>query len=118
MRGPLTRCRLSSTSLTHLLAHSLRFALDDAYRAAVEGAWSGEWGTPALSRWMRDLGYHASRHADEFGAYVLTEPPSFWRGRVAHGEVAALRERLLPDGAGDAWSALALDPGAPYTVVT
>lgn len=36
---------------------------------------------------VQDLGYHSSRHADEFGAYVLTEPASFWRGRLSPEEV-------------------------------
>ena len=43
---------------------------------------------------MADLGYHASRHADEFGAYLLTEPHAFWRGRVAPREAAELRAVL------------------------
>ena len=43
---------------------------------------------------MGDLGYHRSRHADEFGAYILTESHGFWRGRVAPNEVQALRAQL------------------------
>ena len=39
---------------------------------------------------MGDLGYHASRHADEFAAYVLTEPSSFWRGRLSPQELRSL----------------------------
>ena len=40
---------------------------------------------------VQDLGYHCSRHADEFGAYVLTEPAAFWRGRLSPADVKEVR---------------------------
>lgn len=43
---------------------------------------------------MQDLGYHCSRHADEFGAYVLTEPAAFWRGRLSPADVRDIRAGL------------------------
>lgn len=61
-----------------------------------------------LGRWMRDLGYHHSRHADEFGAYVLTEPHGFWRGRVA--DAAAVRAKLLRVAEGERAEELASRP--------
>ena len=79
-------------TLRHELCHA-RFALDTAYRAALTRLWEAEW-SGRLSRWLRDLGYHPSRHADEFGAYVLTEPHTFWRGRVSVEELQVLRGRL------------------------
>jgi len=79
------------STLSHELCHA-RYALLPAYQQAVDAAWDG-W-EPRLSKWMGDLGYHASRHADEFGAYLLTEPHAFWRGRVPPDEAQALRARL------------------------
>ena len=89
-----------TATLRHELCHA-RFALDEPYRAALMAAW--ELWEPSLGRWMRDLGYHRDRHADEFGAYVLTEPSTFWRGRIGPEDLKALRTRLtvgdtdLPD---------------------
>ena len=57
--------------------------------------WCTAW-EPRLSKWMADLGYHHSRHADEFGAYLLTEPASFWRGRIRAEELRAVRDELVP----------------------
>ena len=82
-------------TLRHELCHA-RFALDGAYRGVLLDAWETRW-SGTLGRWMRDLGYHHTRHADEFGAYVLTEPASFWRGRVPADEVRALRGALCAD---------------------
>ena len=84
-----------ASTLAHELCHA-RFALDASYRSAVVAAWTEIW-QAKLGKWMGDLGYHASRHADEFGAYLLTEPPSFWRGRVPPGDVKALRSKLGAD---------------------
>ena len=81
----------STSTLAHELCHA-RFALDALYRQAVGEAWNAR--ESKLSRWMGDLGYHSSRHADEFGAYVLTEAPSFWRGRVPPEEIRTLRTAL------------------------
>jgi hypothetical protein len=91
-----------ASTLAHELCHA-RFALDDAYRRDVSDEWSDRAAT--LGRWLSDLGYHSSRHADEFGAYVLTEPPAFWRGRVPPADVKALRARLVDaaTGSGGEW---------------
>jgi len=79
-------------TLAHELCHAC-YALDgDGYRAAVDGAWD-EW-REKMAKWMRDLGYHESRHADEFAAYVLTEPAAFWRGRLTPADLKDLRQRL------------------------
>ena len=51
--------------------------------------WKGK-----LTKWMGDLGYHPSRHADEFAAYVLTEPATFWRGRLTPQELRDLKRAL------------------------
>ena len=53
---------------------------------------------------MGDLGYHASRHADEFAAYVLTEPPTFWRGRLSPQDLRSLRLTLAEARSGAAIS--------------
>lgn len=79
-------------TLRHELCHA-RFALDIGYRETLHTLWKEAW-APMLHRWMRDLGYHPTRHADEFGAYVLTEPSAFWRGRIGAEELGFLRERL------------------------
>ena len=83
-------------TLRHELCHA-RYALDDGYRHAVDSCWAGH--APKLGRWMRDLGYHETRHADEFGAYLLTEPPAFWRGRLHDKDVMEMRVQLLHDAA-------------------
>jgi hypothetical protein len=79
------------STLSHELCHA-RYALLPKYRQVVDTAWEGEEGT--LNKWMGDLGYHGSRHADEFGAYLLTEPHIFWRGRVPRGAAQSLRAQL------------------------
>ena len=79
-------------TLRHELCHA-RFALDTGYRETLHTLWKEAW-APKLHRWMRDLGYHPTRHADEFGAYVLTEPSAFWRGRIGAEDLGLLRERL------------------------
>ena len=90
-----------ASTLSHELCHA-RFALDARYRAALLASWEDTW-QPKLGKWMGDLGYHRSRHADEFGAYLLTEAPTFWRGRVPPAELKALRTTLLgTDSEGDA----------------
>jgi len=40
-------------------------------------------------------GYHHDRHADEFGAYLLTEPLSFWRQRLSSNQATSLRASLV-----------------------
>ena len=80
-------------TLAHELCHA-RYALRGAYAAAVDGAWAAA--PPQLGKWMRDLGYHESRHADEFGAYVLTEADAFWRGRLSAEELRDARAALRP----------------------
>lgn len=108
-------------TLRHELCHA-RFALDVEYRTALTEAWEGEW-QPTLHRWMRDLGYHPGRHADEFGAYLLTEPASFWRGRIAPAQLGALRERLgggnggCAEGGFGGLGGLELDGATPSTAV-
>jgi len=86
-------------TLAHELCHAC-YALAAAYRTAADAAWE-EWRSE-LTKWMGDLGYHASRHADEFAAYVLTEPPTFWRGRLSPQDLRSLRHRLteVRSGAG------------------
>uniref|UniRef100_A0A7S4B5W2 Uncharacterized protein n=1 Tax=Chrysotila carterae TaxID=13221 RepID=A0A7S4B5W2_CHRCT len=59
-------CGADST-LRHELCHA-RYALHAEYRAACFTAW--ERYQQRMGKFMRDLGYHASRHADEFVAYV------------------------------------------------
>ena len=81
-------------TLRHELCHA-RYALEPTYRDAVRSAWA-QW-QPSLKRWMLDLGYHEARHADEFGAYLLTEPAAFWRGRLSQSDVAVLKERITRD---------------------
>ena len=81
----------ATSTLRHELCHA-RFALDDGYRMRCTGAWEAR--APQLAKYLRDLGYHPSRHADEFGAYVLTEPTAFWRGRISPAEAKALREEI------------------------
>ena len=81
-------------TLAHELCHA-RFALDATYREAICALWEESW-RGKLAKWMLSLGYHASRHADEFGAYLLTESPAFWRGRVPPEAVRQLRAALLP----------------------
>ena len=81
------------------------------YRAAADAAWEGWRG--ALTKWMGDLGYHASRHADEFAAYVLTEPSSFWRGRLSPQELRSLRLTLAEARTG-ALTSLQLGPHDPH----
>jgi len=81
----------ATPTLAHELCHA-RYALLPPYRGAVDAAWARH--EQLLCKWMADLGYHASRHADEFGAYLLTEPHAFWRGRVAPREAAELRAVL------------------------
>ena len=108
-------------TLRHELCHA-RYALDASYREAVCAAWADE-GVAKLHRWMRDLGYHSSRCADEFGAYLLTEPAAFWRGRLRPAELSELRERLnrgwlggggvLPQPSPVAWAALDVDAAVP-----
>jgi len=78
-------------TLSHELCHA-RYALLPGYRQAVDAAWEAWEGT--LNKWMGDLGYHGSRHADEFGAYLLTEPHTFWRGRVPPEAAQSLRVQL------------------------
>ena len=70
-----------------------RFSLDARYRENLKELWHSAW-EPRLGKWMADLGYHHSRHADEFGAYLLTEPASFWRGRIRGEELRAVRDEL------------------------
>lgn len=84
-------------TLSHELCHA-RYALEPSYRHAAEALWAEHAGR--LGGWMRDLGYHASRHADEFCAYLLTEPAAFWRGRLNAADVRHARA-LLPAGAAD-----------------
>lgn len=79
-------------TLAHELCHACYALDDDGYRAAVDAAWD-EW-RERMAKWMRDLGYHESRHADEFAAYVLTEPAAFWRGRLTPADLKDLRQRL------------------------
>ena len=79
-------------TLRHELCHAL-YALVAVYRQRVDAAWRDS--ASALSQWMTDLGYHVSRHADEFGAYLLTEEPGVWRGRVPRVDLNALRARLV-----------------------
>jgi len=88
-------------TLAHELCHAC-YALAAAYRAAADAAWE-EWRS-ALTKWMGDLGYHASRHADEFAAYVLTEPPTFWRGRLSPQDLRSLRLTLAEARSGAAIS--------------
>ena len=83
-----------AATLAHELCHA-RFALDAPYREALCAAWEGDW-RGRLHKWMASLGYHPSRHADEFGAYLLTENAAFWRGRVPPEDVRALRAQLVP----------------------
>ncbi|KAL1504898.1 hypothetical protein AB1Y20_008667 [Prymnesium parvum] len=78
----------AAATLQHELCHA-RYALEPAYREACDAAWAAH--AAAMHKWMQALGYHCSRHADEFGAYLLTEPPSFWRGRLTPEEVLRLR---------------------------
>lgn len=78
-------------TLSHELCHA-RYTLLPEYRQAVDAVWEGWEGK--LSKWMGDLGYHSSRHADEFGAYLLTEPHTFWRGRVPPEIAQGLRAQL------------------------
>lgn len=90
--------RGEESTLRHELAHA-RFALDEGYRQAVLEAWADaertERAPGALRKWMLSLGYHPSRHPDEFGAYLLTEPSdSFWRGRIEREQLHALRAAL------------------------
>ena len=59
---------------------------------AADAAWE-EW-RGKLAKWMGDLGYHPSRHADEFAAYVLTEPAAFWRGRLTPQDLRGLKQAL------------------------
>ena len=75
-------------TLRHELCHA-RFALDAEYRRWCEAAWAAR--VDALGKWLGALGYHATRRADEFGAYLLTEPAQFWRGRLGADEVRSLR---------------------------
>ena len=85
-----------TATMAHELCHA-RYALDAPYRTAIDACWSVH--APKLGRWMGDLGYHESRHADEFGAYLLTEAPGFWRGRLPPNDVKALRIQVLADAA-------------------
>ena len=78
-------------TLAHEVCHAC-YALADTYRAAADAAWE-KWRS-ALTKWMGDLGYHPSRHADEFAAYLLTEPPTFWRGRLSPQDLRSLRLAL------------------------
>ena len=82
-----------------------------AYRAAADAAWA-EW-RGAVTKWMADLGYHASRHADEFAAYVLTEPPTFWRGRLSPQDLRSLRCTLAVERSGAAMSLGRCEPSDP-----
>ncbi|KAJ1631411.1 hypothetical protein T492DRAFT_581187, partial [Pavlovales sp. CCMP2436] len=61
-------------TLAHELCHA-RYALEPEYRKAADALWVEH--APHMGGWMRDLGYHASRHADEFTAYALTEATAF-----------------------------------------
>lgn len=81
------------TTLAHELCHA-RYALEPAYRDAANATWQ-QWGA-RMGRWMSDLGYHSSRHADEFAAYALTEPAAFWRGRLEARELNAVKA-AFPD---------------------
>ncbi len=107
-------------TLSHELCHA-RYALLPPFRSAVDAAW-GEW-RGRLGKWMGDLGYHASRHADEFGAYLLTEPHSFWRGRVPPDEAHGLRARLAAaagddhDGGGGPFGARPVGSEAPVIAI-
>ena len=78
-------------TLAHELCHAC-YALAGAYRTAADAAWE-EW-RGKLAKWMGDLGYHPSRHADEFAAYVLTEPAAFWRGRLTPQNLRGLKQAL------------------------
>lgn len=82
-------------ALRHELFH-VAFALLPTFRQEAEDIWD-EW-RPRLAKWMRDLGYHDSRHADEFAAYILTEAPGFWRGRVTAEDIRAVRGRFQARG--------------------
>ena len=97
-------------TLAHELCHAC-YALAAAYRAAADAAWA-EW-RGALTKWMADLGYHASRHADEFAAYVLTEPPTFWRGRLSPQDLRSLRCTLAVERSGAAMSLGRCEPSDP-----
>jgi len=77
-------------TLRHELCHA-RFALDTGYRETLHTLWKEAW-APKLHRWMRDLGYHPTRHTDEFCAYVLTEPSAFGAG-VSAQRTSACYER-------------------------
>ena len=83
----------AQATLSHEMCHA-RYALDPAYRRACDSAWEAH--ADHLGKWMRDLGYHHSRHADEFGAYLMTEPATFWRGRISPADVRSLRGGFAP----------------------
>lgn len=82
----------AASTLRHELCHA-RFALDHTYRERCMAAWRPH--AVRLCKWMRDLGYDSRRHADEFGAYTLTEPLAFWRGRLSAEEATELRAALV-----------------------
>ena len=85
----------AESTLRHEMCHA-RYALVPSYRDACDEEWAALDGASAgrLAKWMRDLGYHGTRHADEFGAYALTEPDAFWRGRLRTDQLAAARAHL------------------------
>lgn len=84
-------------TLAHELCHA-RFALEPAFRREAELLWAEY--AESMRGWMRDLGYHQSRHADEFAAYVLTEPIAFWRGRLDATDVRRARARFPEEPGG------------------